>query len=88
MKEKIKQIKNYVVIINNHITYLLKIQIYEEKSMAKIIETSTKRRMIKMTTDDILSVISQYQTLTNGAADYNSIRIILNRNNFYLPEDI
>ena len=56
--------------------------------MAKIIETTTKRRMIKMTTDDILSVISQYQTLTNGISDYNSVRNILNKNNFYLPEDI
>ena len=56
--------------------------------MAKIIDTNSKRRMIKMSTDDILCVISQYQTLTNGIKNYDSVRNILNQNNFYLPEDV
>ena len=56
--------------------------------MAKIIDTNSKRRMIKMSTDDVLCVISQYQTLTNGVVKYDSVRKILNQNSFYLPEDV
>ena len=56
--------------------------------MAKIIETSAKRRMIRMSTDDVLSVISQYQTITNGIKNYDFVRNLLNGNAFYLPEDV
>lgn len=56
--------------------------------MAKIIKTSAKRKMIRISTDDILSIITQYQTLTCGKKNYDEIRQILNQNAFYLPEDL
>ncbi len=56
--------------------------------MAKIISTSTKRRMVKINTDDILNIIGQYQRLTSGTKTYEQIRQILDSNDFYLPEDV
>ena len=56
--------------------------------MAKIIQTSTKRRMVKMTTDDVIAVVSQYQAVTCGQRCYDVIRNILDKNEFYLAEDI
>lgn len=56
--------------------------------MAQIIETSTKRRMVRINANDILNIISQYQTLVGTHKNYNEIRSILNQNNFYLPEDL
>lgn len=56
--------------------------------MAKIIENENGRRTVKVSTDDILSLVREYQTLTKGVRDYESLRKILSENNFYLPEDI
>ncbi|MBO5948701.1 hypothetical protein J6Q66_07695 [bacterium] len=56
--------------------------------MATIIDVNSKRRMVKMSVDDILCVISQYQTLINSKYDYEKIRDVLSQNAFYLPEDL
>jgi hypothetical protein len=56
--------------------------------MAKIIETCGKRRIIKMSTDDIISVIKDYQRIVprfsteTDARDYLADRVI------YIPEDV
>lgn len=54
--------------------------------MAKIIEG--KRRMVMMSVDDVLSVITQYQTVIGMEKNYEKVRNILKQNVFYLPEDL
>ena len=56
--------------------------------MAKIIENFSKRRTIKLSTDDIISIIQQYQIITKGKKDATIVRDILKNSNFYLPEDV
>lgn len=53
--------------------------------MARIIEG--KRRIIKLTVDDILNIVREYQQLTQKSCCYEHIREILNKNNFFIPED-
>ena len=53
--------------------------------MAKIIEG--QRRIVKMSTDDIIAVVRQYQQLTQKACCYEHLREILDNTNFYLPEE-
>jgi len=54
--------------------------------MARIIEG--QRRIIKMSTDDILNIVREYQTITHNACCYEHIRELLNKSSFYIPEDI
>lgn len=56
--------------------------------MAKIIDNPLGRRMIKLSTDDILSIVSIYQQQCN-CRDYTheEIREVIDTNRFYLPED-
>jgi len=57
--------------------------------MARIIETTeSNRRQIKLSTDDILSVVREYQNKIYKKADYQEIRDILENSVLYLPEDI
>lgn len=56
--------------------------------MAKIIENISKRRTIKLSADDIINIIQQYQTITRGYKDASIVRDILKNSNFYLPEEI
>ena len=57
--------------------------------MARIIESSYGgRRMIKMSTDDILSVVRDYQRLAAKSSKYKEIRILLEDTVIYLPEDV
>lgn len=56
--------------------------------MAKIIENTNGRRTIRVSTDDILSLVREYQTITRGVKDYQGLRKILSENSFYLPEDL
>lgn len=53
--------------------------------MAKIIES--ERRIIKLSTDDILNIVREYQQLTRNSCCYEHTREILTKNNFYIPED-
>ncbi len=59
-----------------------------EVFMARILENIEGRRNILLTTDDVLSIIREYQKLTSGTKSYKSIREILQENKFYLPEEL
>ena len=56
--------------------------------MAKIIENMTGRRMVQISTDDIISIVREYQNLTHGTKEYEQVRKILSKNKLFLPEDI
>ncbi len=53
--------------------------------MARIIEG--QRRIIKMSVDDILSIVRSYQQLTRNACCYEHIRELLQKTTIYVPED-
>lgn len=57
--------------------------------MARIIEsTDGGRRIIKMSTDDILSVVQDYQRIVPRFSDTESARNFLNDTVIYIPEDV
>ena len=56
--------------------------------MAKIIENKTGRRTIRLNTDDILTVVREYQNYTKQCSNYNEIRNKLKTIDMYLPEDM
>ena len=56
--------------------------------MAKIIENSKGRRLIRLNTDDVINIVREYQTLTINSYDYEETRKKLEKSEFYLPEDI
>ncbi len=60
----------------------------EEVFMAKIIENEVGRRMVKMSVDDIISVVREYQRVVQNPKTYEGIRMILSQASMYLPEDI
>ena len=53
--------------------------------MAKVIEN--QRRIIKLSVDDVLNVVRNYQQLTQNSCCYEHTREILFQNPMYLPED-
>lgn len=55
--------------------------------MAKIIDNENGRRLIQVSSDDVISLVREYQTLTKNTRDYKQVRDILNSNCFYLPEE-
>lgn len=56
--------------------------------MAKIIENERGRRMVKMSVDDIVSVVREYQRVVKNPKTYEGIRVILGQASIYLPEDM
>lgn len=57
--------------------------------MARIIETSTaSRRVIKLSTNDILSVVKEYQAIVPRFSDENTARNYLDDRVIFIPEDI
>jgi hypothetical protein len=56
--------------------------------MAKIIENSKGRRLIQVSTDDIISLVKEYQLAYLSSKDYEETRNFLNKKNIYIPEDI
>jgi hypothetical protein len=56
--------------------------------MAKIIENEKGRRMVKMSVDDIISVVREYQRVVQNPKTYEGIRMILNQSCMYLPEEM
>lgn len=57
--------------------------------MARIIESGKgNRRIIKMTTDDIVTIVSEYQRLVPRGTDYENTRNYLENAVIYVPEDI
>ncbi len=57
--------------------------------MARIIENlDGKRKIIKLSTDDIISVVREYQSVVNKCKSFQEIRSALSDKVFYLPEEI
>ena len=54
--------------------------------MAYIIES--ERRLIRLSVDDVLNVIREYQNLTRNSCCYEHTREILEKHAFFLPEDL
>ena len=57
------------------------------KFMAKIIENIQGRRTVKMSVDDIISVVREYQRIVKNPKTYEGIRMVLSQACMYLPED-
>lgn len=57
--------------------------------MARIIENTTGgRRIIKLSTSDIISVVQEYQQLVAQNRQANDVRSILDDNVIFVPEDV
>lgn len=56
--------------------------------MAKIIANKKGRRTIKLNTNEIISIVREYQNNTNKCSSYEEIRNKLNKIEIYLPEDM
>ena len=57
--------------------------------MARIIESSTSaRRLIKLSTEDILSIVRDYQAVVPRYSDIEDVRSYLQDRNFFIPEDV
>lgn len=57
--------------------------------MARIIESlSSKRRMIKMSTEDILSIIRDYQRIVPRHSTVEDAREYLSDTVIFIPEDV
>lgn len=57
--------------------------------MAKIVDNPNGRRMIRLSVDDILMIVSMYQQKCNTKGfDYNEVRSTLKSNDIYLPEEV
>lgn len=56
--------------------------------MARIIEnTNSTRRIIKMSSDDIISVVREYQRIVPRNSDVETARTYLSDSVLYIPED-
>jgi hypothetical protein len=53
--------------------------------MARIIEGD--RRLIKMSVDDIISIVREYQQITRGSCCCEHKRELLEKANVFIPED-
>lgn len=54
--------------------------------MARIIEG--KRRLIKMSVDDVLNIVREYQRITYKSCCYEHTRELLSGRDFYIPEEV
>lgn len=54
--------------------------------MATIIEG--QRRIIKMSVDDILNIVREYQIITQKSCCYEHTRELLEKAAFFVPEDV
>lgn len=57
--------------------------------MAQIIDNLHGRKMIKLSADDVLMIVSLYQQRCNCKDySYDEVRKALGNGRFYLPEDV
>ena len=56
--------------------------------MAEIIENVHGRRLIRVSTNDIISLVKTYQTIACESESYSQIRDKLNKADIYIPEDV
>lgn len=68
--------------------YVVNIFGIKEGFMAQIITTQNcKRRTIRLSSNDVISIIKEYQQRMKGA-DCSNVLDVLGNNVFYLPEDL
>ena len=58
----------------------------EGYNMARIIDG--ERRIIKMSVDDIINIVREYQTICHKSCCYEHTRELLSKANIYIPEDL
>ena len=56
--------------------------------MARIIESETGRRTIRMSTNDIISIVREYQRIVPRGAELNDIINCLNDTVIFIPEEV
>ena len=56
--------------------------------MAKIIENSFGRRMIRLNTNDVISIVHEYQNVSCKKLSYENIRAEIDKLELYLFEDM
>lgn len=56
--------------------------------MATIVENMHGRRTIRMTTDDIISIVREYQSIACSSQSYRETREKLDKAEIYIPEDV
>ena len=49
---------------------------------------SRERRIIKMSVDDVLSIVREYQEICHNSCCYEHTRELLAKADFYVPEDV
>ena len=54
--------------------------------MAKIIEN--ERRIIRLSADDVINIVREYQKLTKNTCCYEHTREILDKNPLFIPEEL
>lgn len=54
--------------------------------MARIIEG--ERRIIKMSVDDVINIVREYQRITHKSCCYEHTRELLSKADFFIPEDV
>jgi len=54
--------------------------------MATIVEG--QRRLIRLSVDDVLNIVREFQQLTRESCCYEHTREILAKNNLFIPEDV
>ncbi len=55
--------------------------------MAKILENLNGRRLIQVSTDDIIALVREYQTARCCSDSYEEARNLLDKKIVYIPED-
>ena len=56
--------------------------------MAKIIENAFGRRMIRVSPDDVVRIIQEYQNMGYSRLSYDEMKLRMKEFAFYLPEEI
>lgn len=56
--------------------------------MAQIIENLHGRRSIRVSTDDIISLVREYQSVACSAKNYEDLRTKLDKKELFIPEDV
>lgn len=56
--------------------------------MAKVLNNFEGRNTIRLSADDVISIVREYQNIILRAKNAEEIRNTLENYNFYIPEDI
>lgn len=65
------------------------INLYKEGIMAKIIDSgNNSRRIIRLSADDVISIVREYQNTVQRSSSAENTRDILENRVFCIPEDI